>query len=518
MTTISTSSATKALSERLGKRYAKNANVTSGFISTVTNDSTGRPQTATVQLPGGTSVSVQVPYGSNIYPGISVSMVNDGSPSLASWRISGSSSMSPITLGGQIVNTNGSVIANFDSIWVKDRGFIMAGGFEDILTLPTGPRVMMNEYGLFGYAIEFPEPVVSIATIEADDLHIGDALFGYRRPGHANFLVSPEQGLIRFSVNDVPFMTINGGTGNRLEDYLWIGPSSGPQVGMGKMLGVAEFAMRDLGNRYVFLVRSDPMRVQIGATDDEQRIVWDSGILDVTGTVRVGTTGALIWAGGKGVADASGISHTEGANDYWRVAPTSDLFMEINASGGVETRSALQVTENAGRGVWSSGGYIGIFGMSSTNQIGVYGYHDGSGISKPGVVPDIDSLDPDMSDGLLTLGPGTSVYGLTQDGTAGRFIATGSGRGLVGASAASDQSGVTARNTGGGAALSIESSHLEMSAQAIINIGNLRFDEVATPGAQTDHAVVYAEDNGAGKTRLMVRFPTGSPVQLSIEP
>lgn len=518
MTTVSSLSASKALRERLSNKYAKNANVTSGFISTVTNDSTGRAKSATVQLAGGTAISVQVPYGSNIYPGISVSLVNDGSPSLASWRISGSSSASPVMVGGQIVNQNGSIIANFDSIWVKDRGYIMAGGMEDILGEPTGPRVMMNEYGLFGYAIPFPEPVISIATIESDNLHVGDMLLGYKRPSQANLLISPEQGLIEFDVNDTPFLVINGATGNRLEDYLWIGPSSGPQVGMGKMLGVAEFAMRDLGNRYVFLVRSDPMRVQIGATDDEQRIVWDSGILDVTGTVRVGTTGALIWAGGKGVADASGISHTEGANDYWRVAPTSELFMEINASGGVETRSALQVTENAGRGVWSSGGYIGVFGMSSTNQIGVYGYHDGSGILKPGVVPDIDTLDPDMSDGLLTLGPGTSVYGLTQDGTAGRFIATGSGRGLVGASAASDQAGVTARNTGGGAALSIESSHLEMNAQAVINIGNLRFDEVATPGAQTDHAVVYAEDNGAGKTRLMVRFGSGAAQQLSIEP
>ena len=133
-------------------------------------------------------------------------------------------------------------------------------------------------------------------------------------------------------------------------------------------------------------------------------------------------------------------------------------------------------------------------------------------------MPDLDALDPDHTDGLLTLGPGTSVYGLTADGTAGRFIATGAGRGVVGASAASDQAGVTARNTGGGAALSIESSHVEMNAQAIINIGNLRFDEVATPGAQTDHAVVYADDNGAGKTRLMVRFPTGAAVQLAIEP
>lgn len=514
MTTVDINSASRALSGKLGKRYAKNANVTSGFITTVTNDSTGRPKTAAVQLPGGTTVSVAVPYGSNIYPGISVSLVNDGSPSLASWRISNASSASPITLGGQIVNTNGSTIINFDSIWVKDRGYIMAGGFEDILTLPTGPRVMMNEYGLFGYAIEFPEPVISLATIEANDLHVGDALFGYRRPGHANFLVSPSQGLIRFSVNDVPFMTINGETGNRLEDYLWVGPSSGPQVGLGSMLGVGEIAMRDLSNRYVFLVRSDPMRVQIGGTDDEQKIVWDTGILDVTGTVRVGTSGALIWAGGKGVADATGISHTESANVYWRVAPNSDLFMELNSSGSLNYNT-LRVTEDTGIAGYFSGGSVGLFAKSTTKQIGIWGYTEPAS-TLSGTIPDIDKLDPDMTDGIAALGVGTSIYGYSVGATAGRFIAVDGGRGLVGATDASDQAGITARNTGGGAALSIENSHLEMSAQAIININNLRFDEVSTPGAQANHAVLYADSSG-GKTRLMVRFGTGSPIQLAIE-
>lgn len=353
--TINTRSASKALGNKLSGKYAKNATITSGFISTVTNDSTGRPKTAIVQIPGGTSISVSIPYGSNIYPGISVSLVNDGSPSLASWRIANSASASPVLVGGQIINQNGSIIANFDSIWVKDRGYIMAGGMEDILGEPTGPRVMMNEYGLFGYAIPFPEPVVSIATIESDDLHVGDALFGYKRPGHANLLISPEQGLIEFDVNDTPFLVINGATGNRLEDYLWIGPSSGPQVGMGKMLGVAEFAMRDTDNRYVFLVRSDPMRVQVGATTDAEGWIWDSGHLDirgsvsitgglVTGSLTISDTGALIWNNGR--ADASGISveaydlnNTTGSTRN-RMRMTTPANEELSWIGGYYTTTA----------------------------------------------------------------------------------------------------------------------------------------------------------------------------------
>jgi hypothetical protein len=49
--------------------------------------------------------------------------------------------------------------------------------------------------------------------------------------------------------------------------------------------------------------------------------------------------------------------------------------------------------------------------------------------------------------------------------------------------------------------------------------GNLAFPELATPPtAIAGLALVFAEDNGSGKTRLMVQFPTGSAQQLSIEP
>lgn len=39
-----------------------------------------------------------------------------------------------------------------------------------------------------------------------------------------------------------------------------------------------------------------------------------------------------------------------------------------------------------------------------------------------------------------------------------------------------------------------------------------------TLGDGSTNAQIYAEDNGSGKTRLMVQFPTGSPVQIAIEP
>lgn len=47
----------------------------------------------------------------------------------------------------------------------------------------------------------------------------------------------------------------------------------------------------------------------------------------------------------------------------------------------------------------------------------------------------------------------------------------------------------------------------------------LSFIEMATPpSAVANKAIVYAQDNGAGKTQLMVIFPSGAAQQISIEP
>ena len=47
----------------------------------------------------------------------------------------------------------------------------------------------------------------------------------------------------------------------------------------------------------------------------------------------------------------------------------------------------------------------------------------------------------------------------------------------------------------------------------------LQFREQTAPAAPaTDNVRIYAEDDGAGKTRLMARFATGAAVQIAIEP
>jgi hypothetical protein len=49
--------------------------------------------------------------------------------------------------------------------------------------------------------------------------------------------------------------------------------------------------------------------------------------------------------------------------------------------------------------------------------------------------------------------------------------------------------------------------------------GSLEMQEVTAPAAPaTNNVRIYAEDNGAGKTRLMALFATGAAQQIAIEP
>lgn len=56
------------------------------------------------------------------------------------------------------------------------------------------------------------------------------------------------------------------------------------------------------------------------------------------------------------------------------------------------------------------------------------------------------------------------------------------------------------------------------SAPGGLRSGRLEYPELGSaPSAVADEAVVFAQDNGGGKTQLMVRMPTGAAIQLAIE-
>lgn len=78
----------------------------------------------------------------------------------------------------------------------------------------------------------------------------------------------------------------------------------------------------------------------------------------------------------------------------------------------------------------------------------------------------------------------------------------------------------TQKGSGGGTARAMAFITDDITRMVVNTDGSFDIPEgTATPGAPgTNVARLYVEDNGSGKTRLMVRFPTGVAVQLAIEP
>ena len=58
----------------------------------------------------------------------------------------------------------------------------------------------------------------------------------------------------------------------------------------------------------------------------------------------------------------------------------------------------------------------------------------------------------------------------------------------------------------------------DLSSTSLTLSESVEFAEMGTaPTAVADKAILFAQDNGSGKTQLMVQFPTGSAIQIAIE-
>ena len=145
-------------------------------------------------------------------------------------------------------------------------------------------------------------------------------------------------------------------------------------------------------------------------------------------------------------------------------------FLDLQSIGDDIDFIGIQVSEETGIAAKFSGGYVGVIGVSTTEEIGVWGWTTGSGLleQKPDTSGDVDIA----TDAALTSNPGVSIYGLTDGGTAGRFIATGGGRGIVGSTDDATLAGVVARNTASptpGPALVCENSYAYFEAGLVVN-------------------------------------------------
>lgn len=296
-----------------------------------------------------------------------------------------------------------------------------------------------------------------------------------------------------------------------IDDVLQAGDSDGPAIYLGRfertndaneVVETSEIIATDANNLPWFHVVAGGDTSGGGYfTLGNQGDYSDNLTFDGTNVVL---SGALIWAGGKGVADATGIIYSENANTFWRLKPAADVFMEINSSGSVNYNT-LRVEENAGIAGYFKGGSYGLYGKSTTGQIGIMGYSSDEATPPGAAPPTEDSVD--FTDGIEAILPETSVYGLTQGGTAGRFVAqsdpagTG-GRGLVAKSDDNENAAATMWNTGTGPAL---------VANGITRLGDggtTNYVEVNTAGALTVHGsavIVHTEKTPASATATGVK-------------
>lgn len=339
--------ATRGLGDAVTRKSQPRRTVASGYVSAVQSDASGKITTATVQVAGSGSVRAQVPFGANVYTGMGVQIENHGSPSAASWAISGSSYLPTGTSGGTIINQNGNVIGMFESIWVQDDGFIIAGGLEDPDGNITGPRTMMTQDGFFGWDA-YDRPSMGIYVRDVGERLAGDMFMGY-----------DDGGRIEMSAQDRSFGIWNGeevillfdqATGNRITKNLWVGDEAGPQVGIGQFGDSAVIVARnrgsgtmgDIGNEPVFMVSTyedgaeGGVRVHVGDPDHSSSYIFYDSATPGELVVDANILARQITIFGEGLIAEGGYIATHDDNTLAGLKMT-DRYLEGTGTGGDRT-------------------------------------------------------------------------------------------------------------------------------------------------------------------------------------
>lgn len=259
-----------------------------GTVTAVSSDSDGKIKSATVSTGSGL-LSVPVPYGTNVYTGMTVAITNDGTPSNAQWRLSGTTSVPGGIQGGSIINHDGNTFAMFDSIWVRNDGVIIVGGDVDSDGDPTGPRVESNQCGYFGYD-QYDRQSLAIYAANCGGYYAGDVFLGPEEMSRISVL--PTEGVIRV-VNEGRTSLEFSPDGNFIRDPLTIGNPVGARINIGEIEDKATFVMRDKHGVAKLVARTDDtsdVYFHVGNPPPEDNSMWfDSatGRLNVNGHVTM---------------------------------------------------------------------------------------------------------------------------------------------------------------------------------------------------------------------------------------
>jgi len=260
----------------------------SGTVVAVSADSDNKIKNATISTGGGL-IGLPVPYGINVYTGMNVAIINDGTPSNAQWRLAGTTSLPGGIQGGSIINHDGNTFAMFDSIWVRNDGVIIVGGDIDIDGNPTGPRVESNQCGYFGFD-QYDRQSLAIYAAACDGRFAGDVLLGPEEAARIEIL--PNDGTVSVTYNSEQALEF-GPDGNFIRKPMTVGNPVGARINLGEIEDKATFVLRDKHGVAKMVARTDDTNdvyVHIGNPPPEDNSMWfDSadGRLNVNGHVTM---------------------------------------------------------------------------------------------------------------------------------------------------------------------------------------------------------------------------------------
>jgi len=260
----------------------------SGTVIAVSADSDNKIKNATISTGGGL-IGLPVPYGINVYTGMNVAIINDGTPSNAQWRLAGTTSLPGGIQGGSIINHDGNTFAMFDSIWVRNDGVIIVGGDIDIDGNPSGPRVESNQCGYFGFD-QYDRQSLAIYAAACDDHFAGDVLLGPEEAARIEIL--PNDGTVSVTYSSEQILEF-GPDGNFIRKPVTVGNPVGARINLGEIEDKATFVLRDKHGVAKMVARTDDTNdvyVHIGNPPPEDNSMWfDSatGMLNVNGHVTM---------------------------------------------------------------------------------------------------------------------------------------------------------------------------------------------------------------------------------------
>lgn len=218
--------------------------------------------------------------------------------------------------------------------------------------------------------------------------------------------------------------------------------------------------------------------------------------------IRNGTTDKIVLDSG-GNASFSGAITAESGN----IAGV----LSIGSSGGIYQGSGSFASPTTGLKIWNDGG-VGRIGGYASNVLQWYAGTDGKLYAGGGNVAMSASgiaIAPNYDSTSVTFTNVGEFYALYSAGFGGTLcLRAGYNRPKESNLLLEAYSGTTVK------------SSLQLGANGIISaVGALGMTKTTAPSAPApDGAYLYLDDNGSGKTRLMVRFGSGSAIQLAIQP